>query len=214
MKRIPLILTLCLGIAVVRPIPSWAQETTPEGELFVGVSKFTGESAFSEFVCVGASCMRVTTQSIRIPYDSGGADFSITGNINRFAGLEANVNCCKRPDTLSGKQLTLSGGPRFVYRKDSHLNPFAHVLLGLTHGRQATPDAHSRWRGGFATILGGGVDVKVTRYLWVRAFQLDFVRESFRDDVQRSSKLSFGIVFRFRSLSNGAAKNPANPRIK
>ena len=214
MKQILLILRLCLGIAVVRPIPSWAQETTPEGELFVGVSKFAGKSAFSEFVCVRASCMRVTTPSIRVPYDSAGADFSITGNINRFAGLEVNLNCCKRPASLSGKQLTLSGGPRFVYRKDSHLNPFAHVLLGLTHGRQATPDAHSRWRGGFATILGGGVDVKVTRYLWARAFQLDFVRESFRDDVQRSSKLSFGIVFRFGSLPKGDAKNSANPPVK
>jgi hypothetical protein len=86
------------------------------------------------------------------------------------------------------------------------MNPFAHALLGLTHGRQYTPYAHTTWRPGFATGLGGGVDVKAMRFLWIRVIQADYLRQSFRDDLQSTRSLSFGIVFRFGSLAR------ANPR--
>ena len=118
-----------------------------------------------------------------------------TSNIAKLA--DADIACCQKPGSGNGHQYTILFGPHFAYRGNARVHPFAHVLVGLAHGRQAAPYFHTTWRPGFAAGFGGGLDVKATRFLWVRAIQADYLRESFRDDVQKNGRLSFGIVFRF-----------------
>ncbi len=48
--------------------------------------------------------------------------------------------------------------------------------------------------------------MKAARFLWIRVIQADYLRQSFRDDLQNNGKLSFGVVFRFGSLA-GPGKN-------
>jgi hypothetical protein len=139
----------------------------------------------------------VTRPAIRTPYHNDAWEAAITGNFNRFAGIEMEVHCCQKPGELNGHQYTFLFGPHFAFRGNSHVNPFAHVLLGLTSGRQVTPYQHSTWRPAFTTAVGGGLDVKAWRFLWIRAIQVDYLRESFKDDLQNNGKLSFGVVFRF-----------------
>ena len=70
-------------------------------------------------------------------------------------------------------------GPQFVYRRHSRFEPFAHSLLGFAARHYTAPSkspggpdvfAHDF---GFATILGGGIDVKLHRYFALRIIQAD-----------------------------------------
>src|SRR5213594_2164978 len=171
----------------------YAQTTVSEGELFVGGSRLWGTAAATTIRCSSGQC-EVVTRETRDHYRTDGWEVSITGNLNRFAGIEMDIACCQKPGSLNWRQHTFLFGPHFAYRGNGHVQPFTHVLLGLAHGRQSTPYAHSTWRPGFAAGFGGGIDVKATRFLWVRAIQADYLRESFRDDVQKNGRLSFGIV--------------------
>jgi len=143
---------------------------------------------------------------------------SITGNLNRFFGLEVDLRVYRNnlPDPVpispgnSGPhstRFTFLFGPHFAYRGIPRVNPFAHVLVGGTHGRSlsliSVPPAGEALtltgQTAFAAAFGGGLDVKVTRFLWIPVIQADYLRESFTNDVQNNLRLSFGVVFRFGS---------------
>ncbi len=130
-------------------------------------------------------------------YRSGGWNASIVGNINRYGGIEMDVGCCQRPGSLNTRQSTFTFGPHFSYRSIRRVHPFAHSLLGLVNGRQFASGYHTSWRPGFAFVFGGGIDVRVMNALWIRAVQLDYFHESFRDDVQRNA--DYPLVWRFDS---------------
>jgi hypothetical protein len=49
----------------------------------------------------------------------------------------------------------------------------------------------------FTAAFGGGVDVKATRFLWIRVIQADYLREHFSGDTQNNLRLSSGVVFPF-----------------
>lgn len=76
------------------------------------------------------------------------------------------------------------------------MSPFSHVLVGLTHGRQycGGPDdllncnIGNRERGGnaFTTAVGGGLDVKVFRFFWVRPIQADYVHVFFSNAPEKT----------------------------
>jgi hypothetical protein len=191
-------LALVAKMTMAWPIAGgYAQTTVSEGELFLGGSRLWGTAAVARILCSAGECAVVSMPEIRNRYRNDGWEASITGNFNRFAGIELNVACCQKPRSGNGPQYTFLFGPHFAYRGNARVQPFAHVLLGLAHGRQPAPYFHSTWRPGFAAGFGGGLDVKAMRFLWVRAIQADYLRESFRDDVQKNGRLSFGIVFRF-----------------
>ena len=90
-------------------------------------------------------------------------------------------------------------GPQFAYREHDVVTPFGHVLVGAAHrSTEATGDAALRLRTAgidpdalpfntsdtsFAFVAGGGLDVKITKYLAWRAFQADYVLTTFDDQV-------------------------------
>jgi hypothetical protein len=172
----------------------------PAAEFFFGWARISGSAAATRYVCPAGRCVRVTDSVVRNHYDDLGWGVSIAGNLNRFSGIEFDASCCQKPEWPNGHQYTFLVGPRFVYRGSGRLQPFAHVLLGMAHGSQATPYQYSTWRPGFASALGGGIDVKLIRFVWIRAFEADYLRASFKEDVQKNSRMSFGIVVRFGSL--------------
>ena len=82
-----------------------------------------------------------------------------------------------KPSTIRDYQYTF--GPQFVYRRNPRFTPFADALLGfaarhytVASNTPGDPDvfAHDF---GFATLLGGGLDVTITRYLAIRVLQAD-----------------------------------------
>src|SRR5262245_18654586 len=110
------------------PINGWTQANMHSGELFLGFSQVSGSVVAASIACPSGSCAVVTTPSVRTSFKDTGGQASITGILNGFAGLEADVDCCQRPGSLDTRQYTVLAGPRFVYRGNARLNPFAHVL--------------------------------------------------------------------------------------
>jgi len=159
-----------------------SQANPPEGELFGGAASVWSHGP--------------TT------YQTGGAEASFTGNINRFAGVDMDFGEFslkpQNPPAYANHYLLLFG-PHFTYRANPYLNPFAHVLLGLTRGVQAA-DFTETGRTAFVAGFGGGLDVKVVRFLWVRLIQVDYLHESFPNDGQNNLRLSVGLVLRFGSV--------------
>lgn len=78
------------------------------------------------------------------------------------------------------KDSEFTWGPQFVYRRHPRVEPFAHSLFGVAARHYTVPSstgpggpdvfAHDF---GFATVLGGGVDLKVHRAVALRLIQAD-----------------------------------------
>lgn len=173
-----------------------------------------------------------TSNNNRVGYMHGGST-SVAYNFNRyfglaadFAGFDTNKVTLLTPTGSTtvpsdGKVWTYMAGPRFSYRRYEMFTPFAQVLAG---GVSATNVDISGCTGSpgcrplgadntFATLMGGGLDIKISRHIALRLFEADFLLTHFDDpypntahrDWQKNVRLSTGIVFRF----GGEAPAPA-----
>jgi outer membrane protein OmpA-like peptidoglycan-associated protein len=173
-----------------------------------------------------------TSFSNRMGYLHGGST-SIAYNLNRYVGLVADfggydnsrLTLFNPNGTVTvhadGSAYTYAFGPRFSYRRYEKFTPFVEALFG---GAYATSVTISGCTGtpactplgsdnAFATLLGGGVDVKISRHIALRLFDADFLLTHFRNPIstdglergwQKNVRLSTGVVFRFGG-------NPAPP---
>lgn len=160
-------------------LPASAQEETPKAEVFGGYS-YGGSNAH-------------------------GWNGSVAGNVNKWLGLVADFGGqytrIESPDSSERiKTHSFLFGPRLSVRRNKHVTPFAHVLVGAAHN-----DARAREGGldfhftdtSFAAALGGGLDVRVSEHVAIRAFQLDYLRTNFFGGTQNNGRISVGVVFRF-----------------
>jgi opacity protein-like surface antigen len=166
-----------------------------------------------------------------------GFDASFTYNLNRYVGIEAafqhNSNDMMKfagvveqyPGDPVGndynaflvvEDLSFMVGPKFAYRKNEKITPFAHVLFGINriavdqsltiNGQDfthefATETGIGRFSDvGFGFIAGGGIDVNVCKRIAIRPIQFDYLMGSHSrgtaDFKLNGMKLSFGVVVR------------------
>lgn len=164
-------------------------------------------------------------------FGSHGFNASLTGNVHRYVGIKGDFSYHSKSesftdgvDSLRIKFSTTQflGGLQFKDNRvdGSRFRPFAHVLGGIAHqklsasgtitspGRPSgTPTTfdESASANNFAMVIGGGIDVNVSRHLSVRVIQADYNPVFFRDrdigDVtlpgrtQNNFRLGFGLVF-------------------
>ena len=98
-------------------------------------------------------------------------------------------------------------------REGSRVRPFGHALIGVAHGRteldneffstrfcqQAGVDCRrgsSESDTGFGAAFGGGIDIKATNRLSVRALQIDYNPTHLNGRTQDNVRFGFGVVFR------------------
>ncbi len=163
MRNLFFIAWLCTTLVAAWPMAGYGQNAAPKVELFGGGTKVWGYANGSRF-------------------DEGGGEVSATGYFNRVVGLEANWNMFSGevPNAPAyGTEFSLLFGPHFTYHRSGWVNPFAHVLVGFTRGTAEAPNFSLVHRAVFTIGMGGGVDVKIWRFLWLRPIQLDYLRESF-----------------------------------
>lgn len=90
---------------------------------------------------------------------------------------------------LLGPQVTLPG---------KKFSPFVHALVGLGHeaigGNSAVPPDTAN---AVAWAVGGGLDVKLTHFISVRAVQFDYMGTKFFGVMESRPRISAGIVLRF-----------------
>lgn len=86
-------------------------------------------------------------------------------------------------------------GPRYKMRTEK-VTPFVHALFGINH---INPEAGDTVQNNFAMAFGGGVDVKVSDKMSVRALQLDYVTARADSDWNDNLRFSAGVVFHLGS---------------
>ena len=139
------------------------------------------------------------------PQDYRGLNTSITRNVNRYGGLKFDFSV----------QQIVPYDVGFHVIRDSHLynflggvqlqdnssektfKPFVHALVGVAH-------IHSRFNlssdftehdTGVASVVGGGIDLRVSDRLDIRIFQFDYTPMRLFDTSQPSGRFGIGIVF-------------------
>ncbi len=125
-----------------------------------------------------------------------GGNLSATGYVNQWFGITGDFGAYHAsPSGVSANTYTFLVGPRFAYRKQEHVRPFAQVLVGgahLTAGGFGVSGSTS----GFAWSAGGGVDLGLTRRLAFRP-QFDYIGIHASGGTLNSARASVGLVFRF-----------------
>lgn len=166
---------LALGVLIFAPA---AAQEVPQAEVFGGYA-YAGEGTH-------------------------GWNASVAGNVNSWLGLVGDFtgqySRLAEPDVserirthsfLFGPQLSARG---------RRVTPFARALFGASHVRTRATEFGQNFAfsdTSFATALGGGLDVRLSRRVALRAVQLDYVRTRFFGETQNKGRLSFGLVFRF-----------------
>jgi opacity protein-like surface antigen len=156
-----------------------------------------------------------------------GFDASITFNVNEYFGIEANFlynrgNMVKATASEDGEtaefkekgtEFAFMAGPRFTYRKNEKVTPFAHALFGVNHVKfepsftvngedaigEVPEDFVSDLTGddnGFGMAIGGGIDVNVNKTFAIRLIQADYFMAKTGDATMHNINLAFGAVLR------------------
>jgi outer membrane immunogenic protein len=100
--------------------------------------------------------------------------------------------------------VTGMGGLRRRFPTRTKFQPFGQALFGGVHGFDSYFPAPvgklpTTYDTSFAMAIGGGVDVAVSRHVWLRILQADYYYSELRNvqgDRQNQFRLGAGIVFR------------------
>jgi hypothetical protein len=201
------------------PLTLLAQET-PRVEVFTGYSYLRASDSHSQRVNQNGWDLSVAANFSR--------SFSLVADISNHYGTKGGAfNTATgvfNPIGTGGKGLSFLFGPQVSYRGVPRLTPFARMLFGgmraskLVDNSVFDPNHFGALMPGplcdsylcvvpatsFAMALGGGLDVKATDRIWIRTFQMDYVRAEITTGygtiaTQNDLRVSAGIVFRFGS---------------
>ena len=113
---------------------------------------------------------------------------SIAGNPSKYFGIVGDFAGYYKH---GGALHSFMFGPRFSYRKNKVITPFAQVLVGAARATNGGSDSI------FTTAIGGGLDFRVAPNLALRLPRVEYVMA--RDDGINTGilRLDLGIVFRF-----------------
>ncbi|HEX5703870.1 MAG TPA: outer membrane beta-barrel protein [Pyrinomonadaceae bacterium] len=130
-----------------------------------------------------------------------GVEGAVTGNISRYIGLKGDYAFhyknfdAPAPFEVNAKTHTLVGGVQFKDNsKDKKVKPFAHLMAGFTNARVSGFVSESET--GFAGVIGGGVDIKISPRVDFRAIQLDYNPTRLGGETQHNFRVGIGLVFR------------------
>lgn len=125
--------------------------------------------------------------------------FSIVGDIGATHADSISRN--KYDMTLG----TFTVGGRYKpLSAQSSLQPFAQVLIGVAHAHGSLVTTQnssgSDSANAFASLLGGGLDLRVSRHVSVRLLEANYLITTFNNNVnsrQNNFRIGAGIIFRF-----------------
>jgi outer membrane immunogenic protein len=109
------------------------------------------------------------------------------------------------PNFNTGLSLTTAmGGLRMRVPNHTKFQPFGQGVFGGVHGFDSYFPAPvgklpTSYDTSFAMAIGGGVDLAVSKHIWIRAVQADYYYSELRNvqgDRQNQFRLGAGIVFR------------------
>ena len=142
-----------------------------------------------------------------------GFNASVTGNVSRYVGLKGDYSFHRKSFSDSFGTVTadvdadlhqLFGGVQFKDNsKETKFKPFAHFMAGFAHAKSDATvtgipgfTSFEETETGFAGIIGGGVDIKISPRVDFRAIQFDYNPTRLGDSTQHNFRVGIGIVFR------------------
>jgi|SRR5262245_4356226 len=159
---------------------SQGQEITPRFEAFAGFSYLRLDA------------------DLRNDRDLNGFNTSFTYNFNRILGATGEFGANFGNASVSGAkadQFFFLFGPKFAYRGNSRLTPFAHVLPGVVR-QNVDFGARDTSTTQFALATGGGIDINLTDRISVRGAQADYIMTRL-GGIQNNIRVSTGFVLKF-----------------
>ena len=188
-------LLLMLTVVLLSVVTLAQDVETPKDEVFVGYQWLhpggTVPSPFGNFN---------SPTGMKLSDMNAGFGAAYTYNFQKFFGLEGDFGY-----NWDNYETTISTGPKFTARTED-ANYFLHTLLSYNRlGVNGLPNGN-----GIGAILGGGMDLKITHFFYLRLFEADYVwgRQNYSSvvssafpDLRRVSlegiRLRTGLVFNF-----------------
>jgi outer membrane immunogenic protein len=124
---------------------------------------------------------------------SGAAYFTAT------FGVVGEFGACKvtgLPSGASAHEMDYLFGPRVYFHSHGRVFPFVQALFGAERFSAGLSGVGSGSTNAFATAVGGGADVTLTRHVSLRAFQVDYLYTHFGGASQNNFRVQTGIVWR------------------
>ncbi|HEY6252349.1 MAG TPA: outer membrane beta-barrel protein [Candidatus Angelobacter sp.] len=165
--------------------------------LVLSISAVAQDSPKAE-VFGGYSYLRVSVVGTGFNFNGGSG--SIAFNPSHWWGFVADVGGYH--NTSFGASTNLISylfGPKFSYRSNGRLTPFAQALFGGAHENTSFIGI-SGSQNAFAAALGGGIDAKFGHHFAFRLIQAEYVLTKFNDGVnnrQNNARISTGLVYRW-----------------
>jgi opacity protein-like surface antigen len=189
-----LLLTAALLLAL--PMIALAQDEAPKVEIFGGYSY-----------------LRLDDDFTGLDRDLNGFNTSFTTNLNKWFGITAEFSGHYGTANIAGVNTDFDTyifavGPRVAYRGIERITPYGHVLVGAARSSLDFGNVVGSVSGsGFALVVGGGVDLKLTDNIALRLFQADYVltridnitnsaTSGFNTQNQNNFRASTGVVVR------------------
>jgi hypothetical protein len=197
---------VCAGLVLCLS-PTLRAQGAPQVEVFDGYSYLRAHDSLSEGLNQNGWEGSVAVDFAR--------SFGVVADFSNHYGISPRVFS---PTGSGGKGFTFLFGPQYSYRRFPRLAPFGHALVGGMRYSRLVPLTISgtsialppgctttfcyRPQTAFAVALGGGLDAKATQHVWVRLFQLDYLRSNLTNPngtsaAQNDFRISAGVVLRF-----------------
>jgi hypothetical protein len=191
-------LSLAVILLALPALTKAQDENPPKAELFVGY----------QWLSPGGNIPNGTDSSgnpiaFNLPAMKKGFGISFAYNFTKILALEGDYGGSW---SSNADEHTLSIGPKATWRGEG-VNFFAHTLVGLNH---LSPKNGVGSSNGIGAILGGGIDVKLSKPLSLRLLEADYVyaRHNFANAVPLTdgslrrptfggARLRTGLVFNF-----------------
>lgn len=141
-----------------------------------------------------------------------GFNFQTAYNITRFWGLKADFSYYQKHFEAGNEDLTsrltqIMGGIKLQDNANTtRFRPFAQALIGVAHSSKLPRVLQNNSSGKIVTVisgtgpafaLGGGVDIRLTRRLELRALQIDYNPVRAKGESFQNVRLGIGLNFRF-----------------
>jgi hypothetical protein len=140
-----------------------------------------------------------------------GIELFAKGNVSRYVGLKASYSFNRKSFDIDGGTAATSvdvdadlhqflGGVEVKDNaKETKVKPFAHVMAGVAHARAKVDSATVSFTesdNGFAGIVGGGIDFKLSDRVDFRAVQFDYNPIRANGETKHNYRIGIGFIFR------------------
>jgi hypothetical protein len=209
MRKLGLVFT----VAFFTLLPSNTAQAQDTFEVFGGYSYLRPNiTAEEEFLCLAVVCPLeplpsptfVTSRQNLNGWEVAGG-VHILPMLRVVADVSGHYGSTLPSGTSSTHQYTYLFGPEVSW--PARVSPFAHVLVGGSHQTESSgvPPANpggynfvpTSDRTGFASAIGGGIDLQVISHLWIRPIQVDYLLARLGGSTQNQPRVSAGIALHF-----------------